>query len=110
MRSILGLLCFVPREGSDELGVLYLGLGLYALNLLVGVAAQMGRRFGIGHHILYAAVFLSAGAACVWAFHPALFVTLVALAAMPKTRPGGPWHPLMAVIGLCGYVVVLLDS
>lgn len=87
--------------------VLYLGLGLYALNLLVGLAAQLGRRFGVWHHVLYAVVVAGAIAAAWWSFHPALLLTLAALAIMPKTRPGGPLHPGLALVGLAGYVVAL---
>ena len=86
----------------------FLGLGLYALNLIVGLAAQLGLRLGVWHHVLYAVVFAGAIAAAVWSFHPTLLLTLAVLAAMPKTRPGSSWHPLMALVGLGGYVGALL--
>lgn len=90
------------------MGTLHLGLGLYALNLVVGLSAQFGLRVGLWHHVLYALVFAGALAAAVWSFHPALLLTLAALAVMPKTRPGSPWHPLMALLGLGGYVGALV--
>ncbi|MCA9711697.1 MAG: hypothetical protein KDK70_38030 [Myxococcales bacterium] len=88
--------------------MLHLGLGLYALNLAVGLAAQLGLRLGWWHHALYAVVFASALAAAAWSLHPALLLTLAALAAMPKTRPGSRWHPLAALVGLSGYLGALL--
>jgi hypothetical protein len=87
-----------------------LGFSLYAANLLVGLVAQVGRvRFGIFHHVLYAIVFAGAIGAAIWEFHPALLLTLAALAAMPKTRPRTPWHPALAVLGALGYVPALLS-
>lgn len=88
--------------------MLYLGLGLYVLNLGVGLSAQLGLRVGIWHHVLYALVFAGAIAASVLSFHPALLLTLAALAVMPKTRPGTSWHPLLALTGLLGYLGALL--
>ncbi|MEX1368641.1 MAG: hypothetical protein AB1Z98_36270 [Nannocystaceae bacterium] len=88
--------------------MLWPGLSLYVLNLGVGTAAQLGLRFGVIHHVLYALVFAGAIAAAIWAFHPALLLTLAALTIMPKTRPGTPWHPAIAVLGLLGYVGALV--
>jgi hypothetical protein len=90
--------------------MLHVGLGLYALNLVVGAAARGGLRLGIWHHVLYAVVVAGALAATVVAFHPALLVTLVALAAMPKLHPRTPWHPLVAIIGFLGYVGALVGA
>jgi hypothetical protein len=78
---------------------------LYAINLAVGLAAQVLRaNFGVFHHWLYALVFAAAVAAAGFAFHPALLVTLLALAAMPLTKPHTVWHPSIAVVGALGYV------
>jgi hypothetical protein len=86
-----------------------LGAGLYAINLVVGLAAQRLRaNFGAFHHWLYAMVFAAALAAAVFAFHPALLVTLAALAAMPVTKPGSKPHPIVAVIGASGYLLAYL--
>lgn len=90
------------------MGTLYLGLGLYALNLAIGLSAQLGLRWGTWHHVLYALVFVGAIVAAVTSFHPALLLTLAALAVMPKTRPGSPWHPLVALLGLGGYIGALV--
>jgi|GEM_PF-1068657 len=88
---------------------LHLGAALYAINLAVGLAAQLLRaRFGVVHHWLFAAVVAAALAAAVFAFHPALLLTLAALATMPFTKPGGKAHPAVAVLGACGYVMVYL--
>lgn len=88
--------------------MLYLGLGLYVANLMVGVVAQFGgMRFGIAHHVLYALVFGSAILATIVSFHPGLLVTLGALAVFPKARPGTFWHPALAVVGLLGYLAAV---
>jgi hypothetical protein len=47
-------------------------------------------------------------AALVFAFHPALLVTVLALAVFPRARPRTPSHPALAVIGLGGYLFALL--
>jgi hypothetical protein len=89
--------------------ITFFGFSLYAANLVVGLIAQIWRvRFGSFHHLLYAIVFAGAAAAAITEFHPALLVTLAALAAMPKARPHTPWHPLLAVVGGLGYVPALL--
>jgi hypothetical protein len=88
---------------------LHFGATLYAINLAVGLAAQVLRaNFGVFHHWLYALVFAAAGAAAVFAFHPALLVTILALAAMPLTKPHTVWHPSVAVVGALGYVAAYL--
>jgi hypothetical protein len=89
--------------------ILHLGAALYAINLAVGLAAQLlHANFGVFHHWLYAVVFAGALAAAVFAFHPALLATLVALAAMPKTKPRSKLHPSVAVLGACGYLLAYL--
>ena len=88
---------------------LHVGAALYAINLAVGVAAQLFHAsFGAFHHWLYAIVFAAALAAAVFAFHPALLVTLAALAAMPLTKPGKAPHPAIAMLGACGYLLAYL--
>lgn len=88
---------------------LHLGAALYAINLAVGVAAQLFHAsFGAFHHWLYAVVFAAALAAAVFAFHPALLVTVAALAVMPKTKPGSKPHPIVAMIGASGYLLAYL--
>lgn len=84
---------------------LHLGATLYASNLAVGLAAQLlHKRFGALHHWLYALVFAAAIAATMLAFHPALLLTIVALAAMPLTKPHTPLHPSVATTGALGYL------
>lgn len=88
---------------------LHLGATLYAINLAVGIAARVLRaNFGVFHHWLYAVVFATAGAATVFAFHPALLLTLLALAIMPLTKPHSAWHPSVATVGALGYVAAYL--
>ena len=88
-----------------------IGVSLYLLNFAIGVAAQFTKlRFGVWHHILYGLVFITAIAAALFAFHPGLLLTLAALAAFPKARPRTLIHPVLAVIGLLGYVLVLFPS
>lgn len=78
---------------------------LYAGTMLVGVIAQMRwYRFGWVHHVLYFLCFAGALAAAWTDFHPALLLTLAALAALPLARPRTPWHPALALLGLLGYV------
>lgn len=84
---------------------LHLGAALYAINLAVGLSAQVFHaNFGAAHHWLYGVVFAGAIAATLLAFHPALPVTILALAAMPLTKPGGAAHPAIAVVGALGYI------
>lgn len=88
---------------------LHLGACLYAINLGVGVAARVVRaNFGKFHHWLYAVVFATAVAAAVFAFHPALLITIAALAAMPTTKPDSARHPGVAVVGAIGYAAAYL--
>jgi hypothetical protein len=90
-------------------GTLHLGATLYAINLAVGIAAQLRHaNFGVFHHWLYALVFAAAVAAAVFAFHPALLLTLLALAIMPLTKPHTVWHPSVAAAGALGYVATYL--
>lgn len=90
--------------------MLFVGLGFYALNLTVGIAAQAGLRFGVWHHALYAVVFVTTVAAVVWAFHPGLLLTLAVLLCFPEARPHSLWHPVLAVLGLVGYLLALPTS
>ena len=91
--------------------MIWIGLGPYLLNCAVGMAAQFLRwRFGVWHHVLYAIVVVTALATTWLAFHPALLVTLAALAAFPRARPGTLSHPALAVLGLLGYLVALWAS
>ena len=91
--------------------MLWIGLAPYLLNCAVGVAAQFLRwHFGVWHHVLYAIVVVSTLATAWLSFHPALLVTLAALAAFPKARPRTLSHPALAVLGLSGYAVALLAS
>jgi hypothetical protein len=88
---------------------LHLGATSYAINLAVGLAARVLRaNFGVFHHWLYAFVFATAIAATVFAFHPALLLTLLALGVMPLTKPHSAWHPGVAVAGALGYVAAYL--
>lgn len=81
---------------------------LYGVNVAVGIAAQTRRMsFGRAHHVLYATVFGSAIAAAVFAFHPALLVTLVALALFPFASPRSKLHPTLALVGAAGYALAL---
>lgn len=84
---------------------LHLGAALYAINLAVGLSAQLlHARFGAAHHWLYGVVFAGAIVATALAFHPALVVTVLALAAMPVTKPGSAAHSAIAVAGALGYL------
>jgi hypothetical protein len=81
------------------------GLSLYGLNLLVGLTAQLRLlRFGKAHHVLYAVVLAAALAALLVDRHPALVLTVAALAVFPAARPRTIWHPALALLGLVGYL------
>jgi hypothetical protein len=83
-----------------------LGLALYGLNLCVGAAARFaGARFGVWHHVLYAAVAGSALLATVLAYHPALLLTVAALAVIPVPSARSGWHPALALVGFSGYLL-----
>lgn len=89
--------------------MLYLAFGLYLANMGVGLAAQTRRfHFGWLHHALYFIVFAAALLATLTAFHPALLLTLAALAVLPKSRPGTWRHPVVALVGLGGYLLVVV--
>lgn len=84
------------------------GAAVYVLNMLVGLAAKLrGTRFGVWHHVLYAVVLAAALLALVLDFHPALLVTLTALAALPAVPARTVWHPVLATLGLCGWAIAL---
>jgi hypothetical protein len=88
----------------------YLALTLYVINLAVGAAAQLKHlHFGWLHHALYFAVFLSAIAATILRFHPALLLTLGVLAYMPKSKPGTWRHPAAALVGFSGYLIAIMN-
>ncbi|NVB38773.1 hypothetical protein G6O69_13110 [Pseudenhygromyxa sp. WMMC2535] len=90
---------------------LHLAAALYALNLGVGVSAQLMRaRFGALHHWLYALVFVAAIAATVLCFHWALLATLAALALLPLTKPPALAHPAVATLGACGYLAAYASA
>lgn len=84
--------------------MIWIGLGPYLLNCAVGLAAQLGgRRLGIWHHVLYALVVVSTVLTAILAFAPGMVVTIAALVAFPRVKPGSWRHPALAVLGLCGY-------
>lgn len=98
-----------PEPTVNLSWTLHLGAALYAINLAVGLAAQIFHAsFGAFHHWLYAVVLAAAVAATAFAFHPALLLTVVALAAMPLTKPKSPLHPIVAGVGVCGYLLAYL--
>lgn len=88
--------------------ILATAFALYALNLLVGLAAQFRLgHFGIWHHVLYFLVFASAVAALVFAREWWLLLTVACLAIFPKARPRTTLHPVLGVVGLVGYLLAL---
>jgi hypothetical protein len=88
-----------------------LAFALYLANAALGVVAQLGkRRFGIWHHLAYAAVFAAAIAATILEFHPGLLLTLGALVMFPRARPRTPWHTGLAAVGAVGYLVALVGA
>lgn len=88
--------------------LLGLAFALYLLNFAVGLAAQLRLgRFGVWHHLLYFAVFVSAAATLVFLRSPWLAVTVACLAIFPRARPRTWLHPTLGVVGLAGYVLAL---
>lgn len=97
-------ICYVPAAVVVTLSAFSLYLG----NVTIGVLARFfGRRFGILHHVAYATVFAAATVALLTEYHPALWITLGALAAFPRARPRSAWHPTLAAIGALGYLLAL---
>ncbi|MCX8089162.1 MAG: hypothetical protein ACK40N_13220 [Meiothermus ruber] len=85
---------------------LAVGLGLYILNLLVGLAAQLRlAHFGIWHHALYLVVSASAVLALALTHDGWLLLTIACLALFPKARPRTWLHPTLGVVGLMGYLM-----
>ena len=88
--------------------MLVLAFVCYLANVVMGLAAALGgMRFGVWHHVLYAVVVVTALAACVFAFHPGVLLTVAVLLVFPKARPRTIWHPSLAAIGLLGYLWAL---
>ncbi|RDI96673.1 hypothetical protein DV704_02365 [Meiothermus sp. QL-1] len=86
----------------------HLGFALYLLNLLVGLAAQLGLGpFGLWHHLLYLGVFLGTLAALAASREAWLWLTVACLALFPKARPRTWLHPTLGVLGLLGYLLAL---
>jgi hypothetical protein len=76
---------------------------LYGGTMGVGLLARTrGARFGAWHHLLYALVFAAVLAAAATHYHPALWLTLAALAALPLAPARTAWHPLLATTGFAG--------
>ncbi len=77
--------------------------------MIVGVIAQLQwYHFGKIHHFLYFLVFFAAVVATFLEFHPALILTLIALSAMPRSRPGTWIHNVCAALGLFGYILTYI--
>lgn len=90
---------------------LWIAVGLYALNLCVGVSAKaFGAKFGVWHHVLYALVFAAAVVAAIFAFDPWLLMTIAALVAIPSVSARSNWHPVIALVGGVGYVGAVLSQ
>ncbi len=84
------------------------GFGLYALNMLVGLAAQFRlAHFGTWHHGLYLVVFVSAVLALVFAREWWLLLTVACLTWFPKARPRTWLHPTLGGMGLVGYLLAV---
>lgn len=89
--------------------MLHVAAGLYVVNCLVGLVAQFGGiGFGGWHHALYAIVLVAAVLALPGNFGPGMCVVVAALLLFPRARPRTFWHPLLAGLGLLGYVLTLL--
>lgn len=94
----------------------WLGLGLYIANLILGVGVQFRlvstRRFKWVHHALYALVFVGALVATLGLILTGsrwwpLALTLGALSVLPRYRGGSRPHMLLAALGFIGYVIAL---
>jgi len=87
---------------------LAVGFGLYVLNFLVGLVAQLRLgHFGIWHHGLYLVVFVSAVVALLLTEEWWLLLTVGCLAWFPRARPRTWLHPTLGVVGLVGYFMAL---
>jgi hypothetical protein len=86
--------------------MLALGFTVYTLNVCVGALAQWtSLRFGWLHHLLFAVVLATSIAALLFAFHPALVITVGALILMPRMRPHTLGHPVVAMTGFAAYLL-----
>ena len=94
-----------------------LGMVLYGGNLLLGAGLQLRwwqlKRAKWVHHVLYFAVFLTAGLTTLelllaqgrwWGFLP----TLLCLFFLPRAKGGSRLHMTLTLLGVLGYVVVLI--
>jgi hypothetical protein len=97
----------IPKELAER--VLWCAFGLYSVNMLVGVVAQLRWfHFGKAHHVLYFVVFSVALAALASTLNPWLLLTIAALAVLPKSRPGTWWHPICAMVGFLGFGLAMV--
>ena len=92
-----------------DFATLTCGLLVYTANVGVGVLAWLyGRKFGRAHHVIYGFNCVTAGLSTFLYPGVGMIVVLACLAAMPKTRPAGPWHRGIATVGQIAYVGVWL--
>jgi hypothetical protein len=88
--------------------VLWGAFGLYVVNLVIGITAQLKLyHFGKVHHYIYFFVVVASIAAMVVHFHPALLLTLISLILMPKSKPWTWKHPACAAVGFLGFLFAL---
>jgi hypothetical protein len=90
---------------------------LYGANLLLGVGLQLRwwklRRAKWVHHVLYFAVFVTAGLVTLWLLVSqgrwwGLMPTLLCLFVLPRAKGGSRLHMTLTLLGVLGYVVVLI--
>ena len=91
--------------------MLLAGFLLYCANYSAGLFARDGRfRNLVVHRILYALNIAAAGAVAIFSFQPVFVLPLAALALMPFSKPWGRIHPILATLGLAGYLYCLINS
>lgn len=87
------------------------GFLLYCANYTVGILARTGRfRNRHVHRILFVLNIAAAAAITIFRFQFLFGLTLAALATMPFSKPRGALHPVLATVGLAGYLLTLIDS
>jgi hypothetical protein len=106
-----------PEAVRLEVWLPVLGAVLYGVNVLLGVGLQLhwwtlGRAKWV-HHALYFAVFVVAGLSTLalllavgrwWGLLP----TLLCLSYLPRAKGGTRLHMTLTLLGVLGYVVVLI--
>ena len=91
--------------------ILYIAAAVYAVTMLVGLAARMQRtRFGFWHHVAFFFVCATSLAAVLVTKNPWLILTLVGLVVLPFTPGKADNHWIVASVGSLGLIAALVTQ